>query len=270
MRTPRFVFLVLLLLAVLAKPALAGQIWTDGNGDGLPDASPLTTAPGLTITVGIWVDSQSFAWTNFLAYVAWAPECVTYLSGQYVVTGLTQFPIDDFSHPSGVGFGGQGASPAISGVTHIANATLEVNAPVGCCITPIVDIYNPFYVFSQLGAGSDYLLFTSNPGSCLFDSTSTGACCFSDGACQVLEAEVCIALGGGPQGAGTTCATVNCEPDPTSAACCFADGSCLVLPAEVCSTVGGTPMGAGSQCSQVSCVNAVEPTSWGAVKGLFR
>jgi len=264
------VFLAALALLTAAAGASAGQIWTDGDGDGLPDAGLVSTAPDSSLTVGIWVDSQSFAWTNFLAYVEWAPGCATFVSGEYVVAGVAPFPVDDFSHPSGVGFGGQGAAPPISGVTHLANATLRIDAPVGCCIVPIIDVANPSYVFSQLGAGSDYLIFASNPGSCLSDTTATGACCFSDGSCQVLPAEACGSLGGASQGAGTTCGAVVCEADPTSGACCGTDGSCLELPLEICLTLGGTPMGIGTWCEIVTCVNATRSTSWGAVKGLFR
>lgn len=42
-----------------------------------------------------------------------------------------------------------------------------------------------------------------------------GACCLPDGSCLVIDALGCDDLGGAAQGAGTSCATVNCAPgDP--------------------------------------------------------
>jgi len=41
------------------------------------------------------------------------------------------------------------------------------------------------------------------------------ACCFQDGTCQMLLAGDCTAQGGTPQGAGSTCDTVNCVVVPT-------------------------------------------------------
>src|SRR5262245_45371289 len=78
----------------------AAQIWTDGNGDGLPDVGPITVAPSTSVTVGLWIDAESLNWTNYLAYVEWTPGCIQYESATYVITGGNNFPIDDSSHPN--------------------------------------------------------------------------------------------------------------------------------------------------------------------------
>ena len=60
-----------------------------------------------------------------------------------------------------------------------------------------------------------------------------GACCFSDGTCQVLAFQDCT---GGFQGTDTVC---DPNPCPQIGACCFDDGSCLqLLPAD-CNAAGG-------------------------------
>jgi hypothetical protein len=48
----------------LCSGANAGQIWTDGNGDGLPDVDPIVAAPSTNVTVGLWMDAQSCNWTK--------------------------------------------------------------------------------------------------------------------------------------------------------------------------------------------------------------
>ncbi|UCG59061.1 MAG: PASTA domain-containing protein, partial [Phycisphaerales bacterium] len=42
------------------------------------------------------------------------------------------------------------------------------------------------------------------------------ACCFADGSCLDLTPEDCIAQGGTPRGAGTTCATTDCPQPPVT------------------------------------------------------
>lgn len=231
--------------------ANAGQIWTDGDGDGFPDGGPINVAPNTNVTVGLWLDSQGFTWTNYLAYVEWNCNCISYLSASYVVTGGSNFPLDDFSHPCGLGFGGSGFNR--SGVSHVGNMSLRVNTPVNCCVTPIIDIYNPFYVFSQLGAGSAYFLFTTNPRTCYgAPPPATEACCFFDGSCQNLIAADCTAQGGTPQGPGTSCGGIFCPPPPAREACCFADGSCVEANVGAC-PAGSTPQGSGTNCSPNLC-----------------
>ena len=243
-------------LFALCGSAHAGQIWTDGNGDGLPDGTLFTAPPSTNVTVGVWIDAQSFNWTNFLAYIEWSGDCISYVSAQYVVGGVAQFPIDDFSHPRAIGFGGSGGNG--SGVTHIGNMTLHINTAVACCVTPIIDIYNPYYVFSQLGAGSAYMLFSTNPGTCYNDDgPNVGACCFPDCSCAILLQSECFAAGGNWLGEDTNCTSCHCPPQ--FEACCFPDGSCIDAFLGEC-PAGSSPQGAFTSCANVVC----PPTPTGA------
>jgi hypothetical protein len=238
-------------LVILFGTAHAGQIWTDQNGDGLPDGGDLVlVAPSTNVTVGVWIDAQSFAWTNFLAYIEWSGLCISYVSASYVISGGSNFPIDDFSHPRGVGFGGSGYSQG--GIDHIGNVTLHISSPLGCCVTPIIDVYNPYYVFSQLGAGSAYMIFSTNPGSCYNDDGGggQGACCFADCSCQILTESECVAAGGVWNGEGSDCSS--CPDCPPFEACCFPDGSCVDALTGNC-PAGSVPQGAGTSCATVIC-----------------
>ena len=98
------------------------------------------------------------------------------------------------------------------------------------------------------------------------DCIPAGACCFCDGTCQDLTQERCEAAGGVYSGDGTDCSTTVC---PDIGACCYPDGSCAEVSGAECEAAGGiyyvcTP------CEQVTCTNAVEPKSWGNIKGLYR
>jgi hypothetical protein len=96
------------------------------------------------------------------------------------------------------------------------------------------------------------------------------ACCFSDGSCQELFADACISAGGIPQGAGTTCATVNCPQPPPRGACCLPDGACVDDVEESACVAGSGTWYANGTCAEVTCTNAVEPSSWGKIKGIYR
>jgi hypothetical protein len=65
-----------------------------------------------------------------------------------------------------------------------------------------------------------------------------------------VDSSFCLELQGISQGAGTTCATVNCPLPPE--ACCFADGSCTDLDANDCIVGGGAPQ-PGDTCATASC-----------------
>ena len=96
------------------------------------------------------------------------------------------------------------------------------------------------------------------------------ACCFSDGSCQVLLVEDCIAAGGQPQGPGTDCSNVTCVQPPPRGACCLSDGTCVGDVEESACLAGGGTWYPNTACADVSCTNAVEPKSWGGIKGLYR
>ncbi|MFN0151404.1 MAG: hypothetical protein ACKVU1_11940 [bacterium] len=251
--------IVLAVIAAFPIPSNAGQIWTDANGDGLPDApGTFVASAGDVVSVDLWIDSQSFAWTNYLLYVEWAAGCFSYVSGEYTVSGGTNFPIDTFSHPSGIGFGG--FEYGLQGVTAIASLSLRAMTGGVCCVTPIIDPDNAYGVFSQLGTDTDFVLFTSNPNSCWTVASVPEACCFPDASCAFLTPEDCAAAGGTAQGRGTTCGALVCDPPLPRGACCIPDGSCTspVTPSE-CITLGGVYQGNGTDCGSVNC-----PVSTGA------
>lgn len=94
-----------------------------------------------------------------------------------------------------------------------------------------------------------------------------GACCFLDGSCQMLPESDCAAEWGVWLGAAIFCAPGAC-PAPLGA-CCLLDGSCVISSAETCQP----PMlwFAGVACSPSPCPPiAVEPSTWGRLKGDFR
>ena len=64
-------------------------------------------------------------------------------------------------------------------------------------------------------AGTDVAEGTSVDLSVSLGPVPLEACCFGDGSCQDLTADECLAQGGTPQGAGTSCATPDCtQPEP--------------------------------------------------------
>lgn len=153
------------LVVSLATVAQAGQIWTDGDGDGLPDEGNL---PGFIqvsdlVSVDVWLDSQSFVWTYFQAWVEhnWTKR---FYNGYYLVDGGTTNPIDTFGNPSATGLSGNGFAPH-HGVTLIGRLTYHNEAPWKNSVRPIIDYSNPWGTFSIIGNGSSYMLFTTNPGT---------------------------------------------------------------------------------------------------------
>jgi hypothetical protein len=111
------------------------------------------------------------------------------------------------------------------------------------------------------------------------------ACCMPDGSCVMMPEVDCWAMGGVPQGPGTTCTTPEacCFPDGTCAnidplccddlggiaqgpgtvctapeACCFPDDTCAMTDPLCCDDLGGTRLGPGSTCGgmQACCTQA--------------
>ena len=79
----------------------------------------------------------------------------------------------------------------------------------------------------------------------------SGACCFSDGTCQVLVQLDCGQLNGAYQGDFTTCSPNLCAQLPAGA-CCF-DGDCAILPPGYCRDLGGLWQGTDTICDPNPC-----------------
>ncbi len=74
---------------------------------------------------------------------------------------------------------------------------------------------------------------------------SPEACCLNaDITCQMRLPSDCLAIGGTPQGPGSTCLGHE--------ACCLPDGSCTFVDAVCCDDLGGTPQGSGSMCPGIA------------------
>ena len=94
-----------------------------------------------------------------------------------------------------------------------------------------------------------------------FPPEAEGACCFSDGSCELLTEEECESVEGIYQGDDTTCETSSCEA--SVGACCFEDGTCELLSADECSSFEGDYQGDGTSCEPNPCPQP-RPAVYGA------
>jgi hypothetical protein len=114
------------------------------------------------------------------------------------------------------------------------------------------------------------------PGNFGFDCCPTipepdGACCVGE-VCTIETEADCIGLGGTYLGDGTDCGPPNpCDlPDP--GACCI-DHVCHFVLADECALMGGVFMGEGVPCTPdnpCEIFTPADPTSWGAIKDMYR
>ena len=134
--------------------------------------------------------------------------------------------------------------------------------------------YQQFTLTSVAPAGTaganlvlDIQTFTFNPLNPMFDTEvfiddvqfgatplqTQGACCFSDGTCQVALLGSCPA-GGSALAAGTTCSPNNCPaPIPSGACCNTTTGACAFTLSTTCTALGGSFVGSNSTCSPNPC-----------------
>ncbi|MCC7143685.1 MAG: hypothetical protein IT349_16420 [Candidatus Eisenbacteria bacterium] len=91
------------------------------------------------------------------------------------------------------------------------------------------------------------------PGStpCPTSGPVEGACCFSDGSCAVLLADLCAANGGAFQGEGSVCDPNPC-PQPQGA-CCSPETGCSVVAPSECTDHGAEYLGDGTTCDPYPC-----------------
>ena len=90
----------------------------------------------------------------------------------------------------------------------------------------------------------------------------TVACCFDDGTCEDMYRCTCVALGGHPQGAGSSCVTTECDIPEQTIACCFDDDTCVDLPGWDCWAQGGHPQGPDTSCETTVCEAPFDTVAW--------
>jgi hypothetical protein len=91
--------------------------------------------------------------------------------------------------------------------------------------------------------------YRGDNSTCSIVTCPTGACCLPSGLCSTLSSTGCTAASGTYHGDGTTCGATVC---PTGA-CCLPSGLCSTLAATGCSQAGGTYRGDGSSCATAGC-----------------
>lgn len=113
---------------------------------------------------------------------------------------------------------------------------------------------------AALAVGICTVLLAAHPATV---NAQTEACCSLDGTCTDLSPSECIAGGGLPGGAGTSCAG---NPDIcTQRPCCMGDLCAGFVAPQFCTEQGGTPQPLGSQCVPGS--SCPEPDCLPAVDG---
>ncbi|MHC5114854.1 MAG: GEVED domain-containing protein [Planctomycetota bacterium] len=80
-----------------------------------------------------------------------------------------------------------------------------------------------------------------------------GACCLTDGTCELASQVDCDAMGGSFLGIGSSCSPDPCAPPDPTGACCATDGTCSVATADDCAASGGTYQGDDTPCEASTC-----------------
>lgn len=104
-----------------------------------------------------------------------------------------------------------------------------------------------------------------------------GACCFSNGACELTSGSDCAESNGVFQGSGTVCDPNPCPP-PSGACCLRLGAACRWLTESDCQRFRGSFLGPGTFCQPAPCAKptdrprrgAAPNPSWGAIKSRFR
>ncbi len=149
----------------------------------------------------------------------------------------------------------------------------EAGEPQSFCVIPHEGESNRFFLDDAVPQNADPIagygcLGFGMPGYTPCPTgVVTGACCFEDGTCTMLEAAACVDAGG--TFVGGDCVPGLCYIGPIGA-CCL-NGVCDVVTPAVCALVGGTYYGDYVPCTEVTCPPVpVESRSWGQIKGDYR
>ena len=158
--------LAALVLGLSVAGASALPLWADGDGDGLPDSADRLqlVEPSALVTVDVWVDSQSFLWTNFQIWMEHG-TALEYASGVYLVTGGNTFPVDNYSSPTVTAIGGFTFMGGRHGATRLARLSYHVTRPGSASVSFVTDPDVPDGGFSSLGTRTGYFLFEESAGT---------------------------------------------------------------------------------------------------------
>jgi len=118
------------LILAMSSSALAGQIWTDVNGDGLP-GDKVFGQPSTLATVDVWIDSQSFVFTSYQTVIDIG-------SANFVAAAPLPVPCSGgtISSPPVVITQGSGC-PGLHGVLRVARFSIHLNECI-TCPTPLI------------------------------------------------------------------------------------------------------------------------------------
>ncbi len=133
---------------------------------------------------------------------------------------------------NGYAYGTSGVTPTMSGSGQIAlgvDPSTDFGGWYNCEIPPW-----------EFAAGCFGALGLNEDGAyCCPPPVEMYACCYEDGACEVLTEFMCQYTGGTWHFV-TTCYPNPCPQPPTEQVCCFDNGSCQLLFEDDCETLGGT------------------------------
>lgn len=160
------IFLIVVALALPVSISNAGQIWTDANGDGLPESGENVLPRCSIATIDVWIDSEAFPFTRFVIWAEWATG-LNYVEGSGVVLTSACGPdsIDRSTSPVGIGFSGVACN--VDGIHRIGSFQLQTDDLLTeRCVYPLIDPSHPLGTFSILWYEGFYNLFQVAHGSC--------------------------------------------------------------------------------------------------------
>jgi hypothetical protein len=210
---------------------------------------PACAQYGATFTVDLRVDSAGSPFNGYEAVVRFDPDFVQAVS---IAQGalVTDLCGNTWWHTH--------VGPDSVFISHVAMcgpltmtgpgvlSTITFHALSQSAVTPIAFDYIEFYDAGEIVPSTAHNTTAVVTAAC----PATGACCTSDGNCQLVDESGCAALGGDFQGYLVECLPNLC---PQSAVCCVGE-TCQITLAGECAALGGDWHPLLSECDPNPCV----------------